>query len=475
MLTLAFDQSMITTKYTYFYDMRNILFIMAQYSSHFNASFKLAKVLQNKGYTITYLCSGKHAEVVQAQGFAVCEISIKTLQISRRKLWWTNLLKKIKSKHVQGIIKRLYRKSVLVESIRQIVDMRPSLVLADSMVLLCFFTGLLRAGVPVVTIHTKVSAFKSSLVPPPSCRLLPGNTLVDRFLIRFAWRKHLAERAVQNWWRRMANFNKDDHSLSMRIARKYHGFPIEFIHSDRAFNCTIRQLPEILLSPREFDFPRASDEHQIYAGAGVDLLRNDGINDEQYAEFMRVTQSQQFPLIYCSLGTVSTLYRKRAFRFLKRVIAASRNQPFTLVMTLGEAISSNQFKSLPPNVHLFKVLPQLEVLKHADVMITHGGMNSIKECILHEVPMLAYPLNNKWDQPGNSARVIYHGLGLRGDIQSESSKTILRKIMQLLSDESYQQNVKKMKRKIIAGDRHEEVANMIDAIIGSSSSLKQTA
>ena len=44
----------------------------------------------------------------------------------------------------------------------------------------------------------------------------------------------------------------------------------------------------------------------------------------------------------------------------------------------------------------------------ADIMITHGGMSSMTECIFCEVPVmgypLSYPLSVDWDQPGYAAK-----------------------------------------------------------------------
>ena len=97
------------------------------------------------------------------------------------------------------------------------------------------------------------------------------------------------------------------------------------------------------------------------------------------------------------------------------------------------------------NFYTFETVPQLEILKNTDIFITHGGLNSIKEAIYAETPMLIYPVHPEYDPRGNAARVFYHGLGLRGDIVSESIDEIKSKVRQLLSNKVYRENLRRLK------------------------------
>lgn len=77
-------------------------------------------------------------------------------------------------------------------------------------------------------------------------------------------------------------------------------------------------------------------------------------------------------------------------------------------------------------------------------MIQHGGANSIKECIFLGVPMLIYPM--RADQPGNSARIVYHQLGLRGNFKRDTIADIDAKINLILTDPRFRLNVERMKQ-----------------------------
>jgi UDP:flavonoid glycosyltransferase YjiC (YdhE family) len=45
-------------------------------------------------------------------------------------------------------------------------------------------------------------------------------------------------------------------------------------------------------------------------------------------------------------------------------------------------------------------------------MVSHAGLNSVKESIYFGVPMILFPLIR--DQPSNAARAVYHGLAVKG-------------------------------------------------------------
>ena len=56
-------------------------------------------------------------------------------------------------------------------------------------------------------------------------------------------------------------------------------------------------------------------------------------------------------------------------------------------------------------------MPQVKVLKMADVFVTHGGLNSISEAFAYSVPMVVIPFVS--DQPVNAEFVEKLGVGKR--------------------------------------------------------------
>ena len=64
---------------------------------------------------------------------------------------------------------------------------------------------------------------------------------------------------------------------------------------------------------------------------------------------------------------------------------------------------------IPANVLVVRKAPQIELLKHAALCITHAGLNTALESFARS-PYGSDPYCDI-DQPGVAARVAYHGVG----------------------------------------------------------------
>lgn len=112
------------------------------------------------------------------------------------------------------------------------------------------------------------------------------------------------------------------------------------------------------------------------------------------------------PLVYASLGTL-----QNGFEPVFRAIAqACSHLPVQLVLSLGGGLSPEELGPLAGNPLVVSFAPQLEILKRAQVVITHAGVNTALEALSEGVPLVAIPLGN--DQPGVAARVVACGAGV---------------------------------------------------------------
>lgn len=187
----------------------------------------------------------------------------------------------------------------------------------------------------------------------------------------------------------------------------------------------LAHVPELVLCPGEFDFPQAAanNPRRYYLGASVNLRRRE-------APFAWHEIDVAKPLIYCSLGSQPEVCG-RAQYFFQTVVDAIAGLPhYQMILATGNHLHAGNFRSVPSNVLLLNRAPQLQVLEKASVMITHGGLNSIKEAIIFGVPMVVFPCIV--DQPMNAARIVYHGLGVKGDMPNltvAAARTLIERVV----------------------------------------------
>jgi MGT family glycosyltransferase len=109
-------------------------------------------------------------------------------------------------------------------------------------------------------------------------------------------------------------------------------------------------------------------------------------------------------LVYVSLGSLGSA----DVELMNRLVAALAETAHRYVVSKGPQHESIE---LAPNMTGAEFLPQPGILPHADLVITHGGNNTVTEAIHFGKPMVVLPLF--WDQYDNAQRVEEVGFGVR--------------------------------------------------------------
>lgn len=94
------------------------------------------------------------------------------------------------------------------------------------------------------------------------------------------------------------------------------------------------------------------------------------------------------------------------------------------------------------NIYAYSFVPQIEVLQHADVFLTHCGMNSVMKQWHWEFQWLAMPFIN--DQLSNAKCIVELGIGKRVRSFPSSGKQLYNAVMEVL----YSDMVKERSRKV---------------------------
>jgi zeaxanthin glucosyltransferase len=131
------------------------------------------------------------------------------------------------------------------------------------------------------------------------------------------------------------------------------------------------------------------------------------------------------PRVLASFGS-QVQHQPRMFGTLA---AALRGMDVDLVASVGD-LDPGPLGPWPPKAVLRPWVPQLEVLPHVDVMITHGGANSVMEALAHDVPLLVSPICN--DQFHQAELVRRAGLGRVLDLHAATPQECRETLRQLL-------------------------------------------
>ncbi len=140
------------------------------------------------------------------------------------------------------------------------------------------------------------------------------------------------------------------------------------------------------------------------------------------------------PIIYISLGSIIS-----SRIFYKKCIKALKNKDMSVILNMGK-VNPNTLGEMPENIYAYSFVPQIDVLKHADVFVTHCGMNSINEAVQAEVPMIAIPFLN--DQVENARQCVNLGLGKRFYLFPGWNKKLYKAICEVYEDRTIKMNLK---------------------------------
>jgi MGT family glycosyltransferase len=221
--------------------------------------------------------------------------------------------------------------------------------------------------------------------------------------------------------------------------------------------------PELLLFPAAFDLYERVDEPGVYhIGAVVDLTRSE-------ESFNWASINPERTLIYCALGSQSNMNAAMSYRIFQIVLGVAMERPeWQFIIAIGKRLDLGELAPSLTNVIITPWAPQLEVLRHADVMINHGGFNTIKECIMMGVPMLIFPLLKVRDHFPIAECAVYHGLGLQLDIEQVTSSELGSHIEHVIKNQTFKERLSIMREKFEQQNRPEIGIQVIEGVISSS-------
>jgi MGT family glycosyltransferase len=210
----------------------------------------------------------------------------------------------------------------------------------------------------------------------------------------------------------------------------------EFMHTSRYLN--------LYLYPDEVDYARANALDSTWHNLQASVRETDAPWEPPEGDG---------PLIYLSLGSLGS----GDVDLMRTLIGTLADVPARIVVSKGP---QHDQLELAPNMTGQEFLPQVSILPHVDLVITHGGNNTVTESLRFGKPMIVMPIF--WDQHDNAQRLDETGFGVRLDTYAHAPEELTGAIERLLADDALQSRLTAVASRLAGGPGTVTAADLIE-------------
>ncbi|XP_054152615.1 uncharacterized UDP-glucosyltransferase YojK-like [Oppia nitens] len=406
-----------------------ILFVPIDATGHVNSAIGMAQVLMAAGHEITFGISDQWTGKLEPYGIREIVWTLKGREDAGNNAA-KYYAQDLKRKGILGPDGTPLDKAVIMfkdngnemfeacrdvdEHLAKAIDtIQPDIIVCDQIISL---TSITRSGIPWVLVCScnPLTIMHDNRTPPP----FSGLPTTGPYSEWQSYREAYIE-GIHNTWKQINDYELATGlpplpAMSLINESKYlniYGYPEELDYLD------IRPLPE---NWYRFDNLMRKEKHRPF-------------------ELPKQLSTKPGKLIFFSLGSMGAVDVENMKR-LVNILGKSRNRFIVSKGPLGDEYD------LPDNMWGQSSVPQIQVLPLVDLVINHGGNNTLNETIYFGKPMIVMPLFA--DQYDNAQRVHEKGFGIRLDAYKCSEKILLSAIDKLLNDNELREKMQKISQRI---------------------------
>jgi MGT family glycosyltransferase len=211
---------------------------------------------------------------------------------------------------------------------------------------------------------------------------------------------------------------------------------LEFVHTSAYLN--------LYLYPDEVDYRRAHRLDGTWHNLQTSVRATDAPYEPPHGDE---------PLVYLSLGSLGS----GDVDLMRTLIDTLKDEPYRIIVSKGP---QHDQLELADNMTGAEFLPQVSILPHVDLVITHGGNNTVTESLRFGKPMVLLPLF--WDQYDNAQRIHETGFGTRLDTYAHAPEDLTGAIRRLLADQALKTRLEKLATRLAATPGTVTAADLIE-------------
>jgi UDP:flavonoid glycosyltransferase YjiC (YdhE family) len=426
-------------------DPRTIVFFPEGAYGPTNNCVGIGDVLRRRGHRVVFIVEESFAGTLEAKGFEerLMRLGPKPQVEEAPGQFWIDFIRDTAPVFRKPTIEQLAEfiaptwqalidGSKYVDArLREIFDeLGPDAIVEDNVV---GFPAVVTAGRPWVRIVScNPAELKDPAVPPFSS----GYPAADRS----HWPAFLdqVERTHRDMWADFDAFARDRGAPGLT----WSDLGPDFIHQSPFLN--------LYLYPTEADYPRGRPLGPTWHRLDSSVRATDAA-----WELPAHLRDGAGSLIYLSLGSLGSADVGLMQRLVD-VLGRTRHRVIVSKGPLGDQIR------LHDNMTGESFLPQPSVLPGVDLVITHGGNNTVTESLHHGKPMVVLPLF--WDQVDNAQRMAETGLGIRLPAYDFADEDLVGAIDRLVGDERLADRLAAMSARIQAESGTHKAAALIEQL-----------
>jgi len=403
-----------------------------------NNCIGIGQVLQARGVRVVFVVEESFAGTLEAQGFEEALMRLKppaeVEEVPGQ--FWKDFVRdtspefrKPTIEQLEGFVLPVWQE--LVDGARYVDDrlrelfgeLRPNVIVEDNVV---GFPAVVAAGVPWVRI---VSCNPLELKDPALPPAFSGYPTSDR----------------SGW----DEFRARSRELHEPLRQEFSEFCLErgapqlpageFIHESPFLN--------LYLYPPEADYERSVPVAKTWQRLGSCVREPDSVSG---------LSPHRQPIVYLSLGSLGSA----DVGLMQKLIDSLGQTDYFVIVSMGP---QHEELRLAPNMSGEEFLPQPAILPEVDVVITHGGNNTVTESLHFGKPMVVLPLF--WDQHDNAQRMQELGLGRRLDTYEHEPAELIEAIETLLADRMLPGRLSGISARLQADPGTVKAASLIEGLV----------
>ncbi len=404
-----------------------------------NNCIGIAEVLRERGHRVVFIVENSFAGTLESRGFEERLVRLAPAPETPEEpgQFWKDFIRETAPVFRETTFEQLghfmaptwqalidgarYADTQLAEIFDELL---PQAIVEDNV---CAFPAILASGRPWVRIVScNPLELKDPQLPPPYSGL-PAED-------RSQWEAFRAEyrRAIDEMQRDFSELCVEGGAPPLPEG--------EFIHSSDWLN--------LYLYPRELDYRRSRPLGPTWHN----LESSVRTSDEPWSPPEQIAQGEG-ALIYLSLGSLGS----GDVALMERLVSSLGRTRHRYIVSTGPQHAEYE---LAENMVGKEFLPQVSVLPHVELVITHAGNNTTTEAMHFGKPLIALPLF--WDQHDNAQRIDETGFGARLDTYGFTDEEISTAIDRLLGDGEGMKRLSAIAQRLQAEPGNVRAADLIE-------------